>query len=212
MALAYGLTRYAAPATEPLTLVEAKKQVEIPNAYTAHDDHLQRLIASARGRIESLTGRQIVTSTWDLTMDAFPDDSDDVIYIPKPPLQSVSAITYVDSSGVTQTWSSSNYVVSTSREPGCVRPAYAQAYPTDVRIQPDCVKVRFVAGYGAITAIPEDLKAAMLLLIGHWFDHRESVITGSTATSLPQAVEALCEQYLVGDEFIKYGSDEFSEA
>jgi len=39
--------------------------------------------------------------------------------------------------------------------------------------------------------LDDDLTTAMLLLIGHWYENREAVVTGSTATELPMAVHAL---------------------
>ncbi len=40
-----------------------------------------------------------------------------------------------------------------------------------------------------------DLTAAMLLLIGHWYENRESVVVGTITAELPMAVEALIGPY-----------------
>jgi len=205
MALNYGLTLVTAPTEEPVTVLEAKKQVELPLSQTNHDEHLLRLITAARRYTEQQTNRQICTAVWDLYMDRFPC-AYEPIHVPLPPLQSV-VITYVDTAGTTQTWSSSDYVVSTSREPAIIRPAYGDVYPTP-RSQPDAVKVRLTAGYGAATACPEELKAAMLLLLAHWFEHRMEVITGTIQTNIDTAAAAILEHYRVGDEFTKYGGRE----
>ena len=42
-----------------------------------------------------------------------------------------------------------------------------------MRCLPEAVQIRFVAGYGAAAAVPEDIKEAMLLIIGHLYAHRE---------------------------------------
>jgi uncharacterized phiE125 gp8 family phage protein len=53
------------------------------------------------------------------------------------------------------------------------------------------VTVRFVAGYGANPGdVPEPLRQAMLLLIGHYYENREAVAAG-TLTELPFAVASL---------------------
>lgn len=201
----YGLALASAAASEPLTLAEAKKQVELATQDTAHDEHLLRLIAAARKYAEEFTGRAIVTQTWDLFLDAWPlGRHDSSIYLPKSPLQSVTWVKYYDGDGVQQTWSLANYVVRTSREPGCVSLAYGISWPT-FRYQPDAINVRYVAGYGARTSVPEALKAAMLLMVGHWFQFREEVLSGSNATQVPFAAHALLEQFRVGDEFMAYG-------
>ena len=43
--------------------------------------------------------------------------------------------------------------------------------------------------------LDDDLTTGMLLLIGHWYENREAVVIGSTATELPMAVEALISPY-----------------
>ena len=53
-----------------------------------------------------------------------------------------------------------------------VAPAYDEIWPV-VRCLPEAVQIRFVAGYGAAAAVPEDIKEAMLLIIGHLYAHRE---------------------------------------
>src|SRR4051812_26918699 len=46
--------------------------------------------------------------------------------------------------------------------------------------------------------INEDIKVAMLLLIGHFFLNREAVTTNLTPTELPLGVRALLQPYRVG--------------
>ncbi|EAA9217018.1 phage gp6-like head-tail connector protein [Salmonella enterica] len=43
----------------------------------------------------------------------------------------------------------------------------------------------------------DDVKAAMLLLIGHWYANRESVSVGQTVAEVPFAVEALLQPYRI---------------
>ncbi|HFS7074846.1 TPA: head-tail connector protein, partial [Enterobacter hormaechei] len=43
----------------------------------------------------------------------------------------------------------------------------------------------------------DDVKAAMLLLIGHWYANRESVAIGQTVAEVPLAVEALLQPYRI---------------
>ena len=42
-----------------------------------------------------------------------------------------------------------------------------------------------------------DVKAAMLLLIGHWYANRETVSGGQTVAEVPFAVEALLQPYRI---------------
>jgi len=199
--MSYGLTLHTAPAAEPVTLEQAKKQVELPQSVAVHDEHLRAIITAAREFVERYTNRQLVTATWNLHLDRFPCGGDPIL-IPYAPLQSVTSITYLDSTGAPQTWSSAEYRVSTSREPGIVVPASGHSYPT-VRSELDAVTVRFVAGYGEPAEVPVAIKQAMLLLITHWFENRGAV--GSVGSEIDLSVKALLESYRVGDEFLRYG-------
>lgn len=106
--------------------------------------------------IETITGRQLITATWKLILDRFPA----VIELRKPPIQSVSEITYIDENGIEQTLSPALYQVDTDNEPGRIVPAYGQTWPA-IRCQPQAVQVEFVAGYGLAAVIPEGLKTAI---------------------------------------------------
>ncbi|WP_140920890.1 head-tail connector protein [Limnobaculum xujianqingii] len=45
--------------------------------------------------------------------------------------------------------------------------------------------------------LTDDVKAAMLLYIGHLYENREAVIVGSTPVKLPLAVDALLQPYRI---------------
>lgn len=43
----------------------------------------------------------------------------------------------------------------------------------------------------------DDIRAAMLLLIGHWYSNREAVVVGQAPSSVPFAVEALLQPHKI---------------
>ncbi|EFE8216079.1 head-tail connector protein [Enterobacter ludwigii] len=45
--------------------------------------------------------------------------------------------------------------------------------------------------------LKDDVKAAMLLLIGHWYANREAVNIGNITSDVPFAVEALLQPYRI---------------
>jgi uncharacterized phiE125 gp8 family phage protein len=142
-----------------------------------------------------------VSTTWTLALDRFPVGTDPIL-LPMAPLQSITSITYLDSSGASQTWSSAYYRVTVSRHPGRVVPIVGQSYPTTYQTT-DAVTVRFVAGYGAASAVPLALKQAILLLVTNWFENRSAV--GDAGKEIPFSVNALLQAYDTGDEFACYG-------
>jgi uncharacterized phiE125 gp8 family phage protein len=201
--MGYGLAIATAPTAEPITLQEAKKQCDLADAVTHNDAELMSKIVAARQFVERTLNRQLVTATWDLKLDRFPFQNEPML-MPLAPLASVTSITYLDAAGDSQTWSSSNYRVSTSREPGRIVPAFGQTYPT-TRHTIDAVTVRFVAGYGAATAVPQGIKDAMLLLVRHWFENKSPV--GDVGDEIAFSLKALLTAYSYGDEFLSFGLD-----
>lgn len=181
------LRLYTAPATEPLTASEAKAHLRVE--HSTDDTLITALIVAARQHAEDFTGRALITQTWELYLDAFPDCDDDVLYVPLPRLVSVTSISYVDTDGVTQTWNSTNYLVDAKSEPARITPAYGVSWPT-TRGQVNAVTMRFVAGYGAAVDVPQTIKQAMLLIIGHLYEHREQ-LTDFEVFLMPFAAETL---------------------
>lgn len=192
------LSLVTAPASEPITFAEAKLHVKVESSVTADDALITSLIVAARGKVETDAQRQLITATWKAILDRFPNNDTEVIELPLPPLQSVSSVQYVDTAGALQTWAASNYIVEASAGPwareGRLAPAISQSYP-DAGVVPEAVRVQFIAGYGAATSVPQELKQAMYLLIGHWYEHREAVRLGEVPASVPFAYEALIQAF-----------------
>jgi uncharacterized phiE125 gp8 family phage protein len=184
---------------EPLTLDEAKAQcrVEVDD----DDDLFYALIIAARQYGESFTHRALPPQTWDLGLcGGFPCGA---IEVPLPPVTSIVSVTYVDSNGTTQTLTPTTQYVTIvpagpKAMPARITPAYAVPWPPTRRIE-NAVTVRFTAGYSGTgtNAMPEAIKQAMKLLIGHWYANRESVVVGTISTTLQMTVDALLWPYKV---------------
>ena len=174
------------PATEPISLTEAKLHLRVDGS--DEDALISSLITAAREYCEAFQNRAYITQVWEITLDAFPRN---LMVVPRPPLQSVDSIKYTDSSGTETTFDAENYIVDTDSEPGRIALAMNALWPT-VTLQPiNGVRVRFTAGYGDATKIPLMVKQAILLLIGHWYEHREGVLTGTISKEIEFAVKAL---------------------
>lgn len=141
------LTLITRPACEPITLAEVKGQLGIPD--TAHDTVISRRIVEAREWAETWTRRAFLTQTWDLYLDAFPDE----IQVPLGPLQSVTAITYTDSDEAAQTLAPADYQVNTAGLFGRVKPAVGKSWPSASLESYNPVAVRFVSGFGTSGAV-----------------------------------------------------------
>lgn len=198
----YGLSLYSGPAVEPVSLTEAKAHLRV--TATDEDTLISSLIVAARQWVEEQTYRALVSQTWDLQLDKFPS-GDEPIRLPRAPLQSVTSITYTDTAGASQTLSATLYVVSATRQPGVIRPAYGQVWP-EAQDKPDAVTVRFVAGYGAAAAVPELLKSAIKLLVAQMFEQREPTVVGTATSEVPLSVSRILQLYDLGDDLTEYGA------
>lgn len=180
------------PAVEPLTLAEAKTHRRVDG--TAEDDLLTGMIAAARALFEEETGRQVITATWRLEIDRFPACFDPIM-VPKAPLQAVSAISYRDANGDSQTWAASEYEVDAYSgpfaRPGRVFPKAGYSYPTTHR-SPGAVSITYTAGYGAAeTDVPQAVKATIKSILGDMYEEREGFITGTVVAANPAFARAL---------------------
>ncbi len=183
------LTLITGPAVEPISLADAKLQVRRGDT-TEDDAVLTWLRTAVRERAENATNRALITQTWDLVLDAFPNE--DFIEVPKPPLQSITYVKYRDTSGVLQTWASSKYVVEAPAGPRCRRGrlslAYGEAWPVTYQQAGD-VTIRFICGYGAdLEDVPVLLKAAMLMDLAALYDDRSAgIVEGSRVHGIYRA-------------------------
>ena len=185
-----------AAARHPLSLGEVKAHLRVLSS--AEDAHIGWLMHAALEYLEGvdgrggITGRSLVRRTREAAWEAFP--ATDRLEIPLPPLEAVEAIQYVDTSGALQTLDPSAYEVAPESLFGLVALKTGRAWPpTAIGLR--AVRVRFLAGYPD-AAFPKDLRAALLLHIGHLYANRESVAEKS-GTVVPQAYEALIAPYML---------------
>lgn len=176
-----------APASEPVTLAEAKAQCRVDDSNS--DTLLTSLISAARQHVEQYTGLAIVAQTVDVRCSSWTD----LDGIPVAPIASITSLKYLDSTATEQTVSSDDYTLIGA---GTLQPMIAEAYsvswPTAYD-RPDAIRLLVSAGY---SSVPAPIKAAILLLIGHLFEHREAVTEGEMS-ELPCGVAALLANYRV---------------
>jgi uncharacterized phiE125 gp8 family phage protein len=163
-----GLKRTSNPTTTPVTVSEAKDQISLLS--NDHDTTIDRLIKAATEAAEKYTGRALITQTWRLALNSFPVRE---IRLPRPTLQSITSIQYVDENGTLQTLGASLYDATADLEPARVEPAYGEVWPA-TRCEREAVRITYVAGYGdASTSVPESIRHAILLMVSQWFEYRE---------------------------------------
>lgn len=166
----YSYTLTTAPTVQPLKCSDLKDYAVV--CHNEDDELLNSLIYAATDFIQEITGRQFIQATWTMRMDGFPYDE---ILIKKFPISSVTSITYIDTNGDSQTWSSSLYQTDLTTFPARIKPAYGQAFPA-ARNQYNSVTIVFVAGEGTTPdAVPQKIKQTIALLVNHWYRNNELI-------------------------------------
>ena len=167
-----GLVTTVEPAEEPVTLAEASLFMRYTGSL--QNAVVTALIVAARKDVESWTNKTMVTTTYEY----YTNDLCDEILIPTGTIQSITSITYQDSADATQTLTSTLYKLDNKSIQNKVFRDPLETYP-EVLVQPNAVKITFDAGFGAASAVPENLKTVIKMRVAELFEHREANTTAS---------------------------------
>lgn len=178
------------PSEEPVTLQEAKAHLRVDD--TEQDAWITRAMTAAREFCETFQGRSYTTQRLALSLERWPSGRS--IYLPRPPLQSVEAVAYTLADGTPRTLDPSLYIVDTASEPGAIHLRPGASWPSDPLDAGLPIRVEFTAGYGAADKVPLRAVQAILLLVGHWYESRETVVIGTISRELEFTVQALLWQ------------------
>jgi uncharacterized phiE125 gp8 family phage protein len=176
------------PSFEPVTLAEAKLWLRLDDDDTEEDAMVLLLIKAMREYAEHLTGRALVSQTLELRLDSFPSGGG-VIELPRPPLRSVSSISYVDSSSALQSLETSpqGWQEDLASEPGRVAPLTpSTGWPDTESETLGAVRIRYVAGYANPNAVPRSVRLWMQTRLATFNENREQIVVGSTVSVLPR--------------------------
>lgn len=169
-----------APATEPISTVEAKLFLKVTHA--SEDALIANMVKAARGFLESFTKRSFYTQTWERYMDAFPAEIE--LYMGS--VASVTSVKYYDSDGELQTLES--YQTDLISNPARILPAVDEDWPDTQTGKLNAVIVEYIAGSETVNEKAID---AIYLLLGHIYANRQDVVVGSQVHSMPKGSEYL---------------------
>jgi uncharacterized phiE125 gp8 family phage protein len=224
MLLSYNLI--TPPVIEPVSILMAKKQarVDFPD-----DDTLFGIyVTAAREYAEKYTRRAFFNQTWELALDHFPlpkfkasltaEERHDwpffgsswdyfSIRLPRPTCVSIVSVSYLDLSATLVTLDPTFYFLDKSCEPARLVPSANQFWPYTQQYLPGSIRIKFTAGsYGdgiSVNTCPQSIVLAILLLVSHWYEHREDV-SELNLKNIPLGVTSLLSQYKF--DCLEYGS------
>ncbi len=175
-----------AASTYPLSLTEVKNHLKV--SVSTDDDLITALRDSAILWVEEYLDRQLMSATWYLYLDHLYR----LIDVKKNPVTAVTSILYYDSDNSEQTLDTDLYDVDIISEPSRICRAYSQVYPITYD-RPNAVTVEFTAGYTNAALVPEPIKSAILLMIGHNYENRGD----EGHRRYPKAITDLLDMYRI---------------
>lgn len=205
------------PVCPPMTVEFAKRHIR---ALTLDDDRLiESWIRAATDYFEAQTGRQLITATRVLTLPAFPTvghaqyfglnylGAGVKIELPRPPLQSVVSVEYIDGNGDLQVFTDGGspetllYQVHTPAgtyaRRGSVEPLSGTSWPC-ARYETGSVRITYTCGYGDDDSyVPGVATAVIAYLVGHFDRFRTAVheVSSGNLITLPLGIDALMQEF-----------------
>lgn len=170
-----------APTKDILSIQDARRHCKIDD--TLSDIELQSFLWAALVKIQEDMRLSILPRT----MTAYFDGFSDPLKLIWGPLAAVSSVKYFDADDAEQTVSASDYYVA-SYTNARFKIVPKTSWPATKDGRPNSVIVEFTCGYAAV---PENIKQAARLLVGHYYENREAVIVGTIGSELPMAYNSL---------------------
>ena len=210
----------SAPAVEPVSLVDAKAFLRIDTS--DEDTLIQSLIMTSRLHIEVALGLALIQQTWSCFIDRWPPILDtrsaplqpggvvftipdprarlnataDAILLPLNPVKSVDAIRVYADDGTFASLPLDGFVADLASKPARLVRRFATASPEPGR-RLNGIEIAITAGFGPAPAdVPAPIRQALLLLVAHWYEHRDPGEIGSIEARVPAAVSSLLSTYM----------------
>ena len=180
-----------APAVEPISLSEAKEHLRVDGS--DEDTLISGLISAAVSHVDAdgVLGRAMISQTWAYWTRSSPG----VVTLPMSPFQSLTSVEYYDADNALQSATASDFETRLAGDRVTLRPKSGKVWPP-AYTREDAIKITYVAGFGAAaTDVPQSIRQALLLLIGHWYESRTAV-SEISMKEVPLAVGSLigCER------------------
>lgn len=154
-----------APLAPAVTVDDIKYHLRIDPYDFDHDDRIEPYLYSAIAVVEELTGRALITQTWELMFERWVDLRMAVVSIGW--LQEVSYIEYRDENGVTQTVLTDDYIVDkVGTDEGRIIFHSGSNFDFPDLWDADPITVGVVVGYGNTSlSVPVSIQSAIKLMV-----------------------------------------------
>ena len=181
------------PAVEPVSLNQVKPHCYIALEDTSHDETLSDLIVMARQHLEKICWSSFITQTWDYWWDRYWWK----MFIPRPPLLTVTTFQYVPpGGGALRDVGSTIWELSAENQCPFARLKYLQTWPITRGFRDD-VYMRVTSGYGPLPSdVPMPIRHAIKLLAAFMFLHRgDELESNPSGSGIAMGLDSLIASY-----------------
>jgi uncharacterized phiE125 gp8 family phage protein len=176
---------------EPVSLAEVKEHLRVDDP--EEEPLIVALITTARLTIEHLAGLALISQRWAVLLDSWPEAP--AIELPVAPVASIDALRVYDEEGSASLVAPEQYFADLASRPARLMRSDTSAWPAPGRVA-NGIEIELTAGFGALpNDVPETLRWAVLMLVGHWFENRAAVGADSQLRHMPLAVHAVLAPY-----------------
>lgn len=178
------------PASLPVDAEAFRRHAwEVYDQDAEDDTYIDELLERATAHVETITSRKLVSQTWRGYLDSWPCGNAP-IELPFGRVSAVTRFNWLGDDAVDHTLTeNTNFAVSVVGWFPKVVPI--DGWPTGSLFVVDPIRIEFVAGFGAASAVPSDIRSAILILAAHWYKNREIVRVGNIVSQLPTSFDAL---------------------
>ena len=169
--------------TDVISLATAKAHLRVD--HSDEDALITSLISTAGEIVEEYTGQYLSSCGFTYYADHFTS----VMKIHAGPGVRILTVKYYDTDHTLQTWPATEYHSDVKSHPMRVQ---FENLPTEVDDRVHAVQITGDAGY---STVPETLKSAMLLIIGHLYEHRKDVLVGVQSAPLVHGAKFLMDKF-----------------
>jgi uncharacterized phiE125 gp8 family phage protein len=189
----YGLSVISGPSEEPVSLDRAKTHLRVD--HDVEDDLIQAWIVAAREITETHTDRRWIAQTLRLTLADWPCEwiggAYGAVCFPVSPVSSVDTVAYYATDGTLTELDgdAGDWQEFLDHAPPLIAPPPVNNFwPVVQTGRLGAVRIEFTAGYADADAVPEQVKAAMLLCLGYWYENRGDGMDLTMMNGLPQSL------------------------
>ena len=210
-----GVTVVTPASANPIEDNEVKRALRIATNDSTHDNLIGTARSTATQIVEKYLGRSLINQTLKLSLDALPYEDSNIpiqegvsvgpymsyisrsIYLPQPPLVSVTHIKTFNDSDTATTLSTGVYYVDTASDIGRVVLRRGEVWGEMLRVA-NSMEITYVGGYGSASGnVPIAIRQAIITMAVNIFENPEPIIKGESATRVSGVLESLLRPFVV---------------